>query len=213
MATVQTNAVIADASLLLQDTANKRWTKEELLGWLNSGQREIVLYKPNACVINVDMALVAGSKQSLPEGGNVLIDVPRNTGGNAITLASRAMLDAQMPDWHSMARKSAKAFHYCYSDSDPKHFYVYPPSPGGNSVEVIYNANPVNAVLGGAITVDDIYASALVDYVLYRAFSKDAEFSPNEQTASAHYQAFIYSIKGKSVAESSIGPNSRANPS
>jgi hypothetical protein len=207
---VPVNEVIADVSLILQDIGNVRWKIPELLSWLNHGQREVVLYKPNACVTNKDVVLVAGSKQALPDGGNSLVDIPRNTDGNAITLANRSLLDQQMPDWHSVAKRNAKVIHYCYSASDPKNFYIYPPSPGGNSVEIIYNSNPANAVVGANISIDDIYASALVDYIAYRAFSKDSELTQNEQTAGVHYQAFVAAIKGKAGAEATSNPNARS---
>lgn len=198
---IPVNSIIASVSKILNDESNVRWTKPELVDWLNHGQREIVLFKPNACVINVDVELVPGTKQSLPAGGNSLIDVPRNTGGNAVTIAVRNLLDLQVPDWHSMARKSAKVIHYFYSITDPKTFYVYPPSPGGNKVEISYNANPSEVAIGGVISLDDIYSGALIDYMAYRAFSKDSEETANEQTASIHYQAFIAAIGGKSKAE------------
>jgi hypothetical protein len=38
--------------------------------------------------------------------------------------------------------------------------------------------------------MDDIFANALLDYVLYRASTKDAEQAANAQRAVAHYQAF-----------------------
>lgn len=199
--TISVDGLIASVSQILQDTANVRWKKAELVDWLNLGQREIVLFKPNACVINADVTLVAGTKQFLPAGGNSLIDMPRNTDGNAITIAIRNLLDLQMPDWHLMTRKSAKVIHYFYSITDPKTFYVYPPSPGGNKVEISYNANPQEVALGGVIALDDIYAGALIDYMAYRAFSKDSEETQNEQTAGIHYQAFILAVRGKSTAE------------
>ncbi|WP_025915801.1 DUF6682 family protein [Herminiimonas sp. CN] len=211
MATLPASSIINRVSILLQDAANVRWPRLELLDWLNDGQREVALYKPNACVRNIDVTLAAGTKQAIPADGNSLVDIPRNTNGMAIRLVARGTLDVQVPDWHLPSKASAKVAHYCYSEHDPKNFYVYPPSPGGNSVEIVYNANPADAALGGAISIDDIYASALVDYVMYRAYSKDTEYAANGQTASNHYQAFIAAIRGKVGAEVATDPNARGN--
>lgn len=209
MATIPASSILSRASTLLQDTANIRWPQLELLDWLNDGQREVALYKPNACVRNTDVVLAPGTKQSLPADGNSLVDIPRNTNGAAIRITARGTLDAQVPDWHSAAKANAKVAHYCYSELDPKNFYVYPPSPGGNSVEIIYNASPANATLAGVISIDDIYASALVDYVMYRAYSKDSEYAANGQIASNHYQAFISAIRGKAGGEVATDPNAK----
>lgn len=214
MATVPVLSILGRVSVLLQDTSNIRWPQSELLDWLCDGQRDVALYKPNACVRNVDVTLAAGTKQALPADGLSLVDVPRNTGGNAVRIASREILDAQLPDWHSATRANSKVVHYCYSENDPKNFYVYPPSPGGNSIELIYNAIPSNATLNGVISVDDIYASALVDYVTYRAYSKDTEYAANVANADAYHKLFLSALLGKSNGEAATDPNknARSNP-
>jgi hypothetical protein len=207
MATITTSAIISKVSTLLQDATNIRWTTTELLDWLNDGQREIVMYKPNACVKNTDVALVAGTKQTIPADGINLIDIPRNTGGNAIRPTNRNILDAQIPDWHASSRQNAKVQHYCYTPNDPRTFYVFPPSPGTNSVEIIYCAAPAAATIGGVISIDDIYAAPLTNYIAYRAYSKDAEYAENSGLAQAYYQAFITQITGKATAETITDPN------
>jgi len=58
------------------------------------------------------------------------------------------------------------------------------------------------------ISIDDIYASALLDYILYRAYSKDADIAPSApQRAVGHYQAFLQSIIGKEQGESAYDAN------
>ena len=210
MATVQVNNILNRVSVLLQDSTNIRWPLTELLDWLNDGQRDIALFKPNSCVRNTNLVLAIGTKQALPADGNSLIGITRNVGGNAVRIAAREILDAQLPDWHSATRANIKVVHYCYNANDPKTFYVFPPSPGGNSVEIIYSASPADATLGGLISVDDIYSSALVDYVAYRAYSKDSEYAVNAPNATAHYQAFLSAINGKTVGEVATAPNTQA---
>lgn len=197
MGTITSTSVLARVSTLLNDTENTHWTLDELISWLNDGQREIALYRPSACVRNVDVMLAVGTKQRLPPDGISLVDVPRNTNGTTIRATSRDSLDAIAPDWHSQKKAKAKTEHFCYSSADPKTFYVYPASTGTNSVEIIYNASPAQVSIGGPIAVDDIYASALIDYVLFRAFAKDTDYSPNPNASTSHYQAFLAAIKGQ----------------
>lgn len=217
MATITAQSVIDKAQIILQDTTGIRWPGSELLDWLNDGQREVVLLKPNSFIKNLAIKLVAGTKQSLPADGVQLIDVVRNMGttgataGRAIRITMREVLDAQLPDWH-LETASAAVKHYMYSLLDPKNFYVYPPQPASNQghVEIIYGAAPTNATLGGTITIDDIYQNILIDYILYRAYSKDTEYAADQNRAAAHQSAFFSALTGKTQAEVGVNPNSTA---
>lgn len=213
MGTVLASSVIERAQTILQDTTGVRWPADsELLGWLNDGQREIVLLKPNAYVKHSAHRLVAGAKQALPDDGVQMIDVVCNLGiagsmpGRAVRIVERSVLDAQVPNWYASA-PAAEVKHYCYSPLDPKTFYVYPPQPVVNQgfVELVYGANPADATLTGAITLDDIYQNVLVDYVLYRAFSKESEAGDN-QRASLHRGAFEAALNGKANGEAIVNP-------
>lgn len=215
MGTVLCREVVESAGILLQDSGHTRWTEAELMKWLNAGQSEAVIYKPNICVRSIDHPLIKGSRQTLPQDGYALIDIPCNTDGNVVTVIPRSSLDAQEPTWHLPRNASTTALHYCYSELDPKHFYIYPPSPGGNRVELVYNAIPATVRVSDPIAIDDIYVSALVDYVIYRAFSKDSEFAPpSGASAAQHYTNFQNAIRGKAGSEAATDPNKRdiSNP-
>lgn len=217
MSTITVQAVIDKTQVILQDTTGIRWPDNELLDWLNDGQREIVLYKPNAFIKNVAVKLAAGTKQGLPADGVQLIDVVRNMGsggstpGRAIRITMREVLDAQLPDWH-LETASSSVKHYMYSLLDPKNYYVYPPQPaaGQGYVEIVYGASPTDAIIGGTITLDDIYQNVLVDYILYRAYSKDAEYAADQTRAGQHQQAYIAALAGKTQVEVGVNPNSMA---
>jgi len=207
-------SLFARANDLLQDLTNIRWTQDELLRWLNDGQREIVLHKPEANTANAAMALASGTKQSLPTLGVRLIDVVRNMGSNGITpgrairLVQREVLDAQMPDWHS-ATPSTTVKHFAFDERNPRNFYVYPPVPTGVTVyvEAIYSASPTDCTVGGNFNLDDVYSNAILDYVLYRAYSKDAEYAANAQRAVGYYQVFTTALGIKQAADTSSSPN------
>lgn len=222
MGTITASTVISKAQIILQDTTGVRWPSDtELLGWLNDGQREVMVFKPNANVKNIAVQLVAGTKQSLPTDGVQLIDVVRNMGtdgataGRAIRIVMREILDAQLPEWHS-ATANATTKHYIYSVLDPKNYYVYPPQPSSSRgyVELIYGAVPTDATINGTIQIDDIYQNVLVDYILYRAYSKDTEYAADANRAAAHQQAYLASLTGKMKIEGAVNPNvtAPANP-
>lgn len=216
MATITGTNIIDRAAIILQDTTHVRWPDtDELLLWLNDAQREVVLRKPEAYAQNEVVALLAGTKQSIPTAGIALLDIIRNMGtggatpGRAITRIDREILDEQRPDWHTETA-SAVTKHFMFDPRDPRHFYVYPAqaaSPG--QVEMVYSSAPTDlSALGDTITLDDIYAGVLLDYVLFRAYSKDADLSNTAPArAVAHYQSFEASLGVKGAVDASSNPN------
>lgn len=216
MPTITGTNIVDRASIILQDATGIRWPQtEELLLWLNDGQRAIVLIKPSAYAQNDVVALVAGTKQTIPSSGIQLLDVIRNMGtggstpGRAITRTDREILDEQRPNWHTETA-SAETKHYTFDERDPRHFYVYPPqasSPG--QVEMVYSASPTDlAALTSTLTLDDIYSGPLLDYVLYRAYSKDADLTPTApQRAVAHNNAFMSALGAKVQVDARVNPN------
>lgn len=214
MGTIITRSILAKAGIILNDVGNDRWTMDELLGWLNDGQRAIVTLVPSANTVREVVALTAGTRQSIPANGLLLIDVPRNMGtngttpGRAVRLVTREILDATNPDWHS-STPSTRVIHYTYSKNEPKAFYVFPPQPATGStgrVEIVYGAIPLDTALDGPISVDDVYSGALLDYVLHRAFSKESEFADSGR-ATAHFNAYAFAVTGKAKGEDAMSPN------
>lgn len=224
--------VIQRAQRLILDETNVRWPLPELCMWINDGQREIVLQKPSALSKNMVLNLIAGTWQQIPADALSLLRIVRNitavnngtgarTGGTAVRIVSRDILDAQQPDWHDSASLafSAKVKHYVYDEEDQKSFYVYPGNNGTGKIEAVMAMVPTPIVIApGAepqelasyeidLSLPDIYISALVDYVCYRCYAKDADYAGNAQRATLHYQQFANSIGIKFNQEMLNSPN------
>ena len=207
---------IADkVEILLQDETNVRWTEAELLGWINSGQREVAIAKPNALTSNTTMQLTASStKQTIPATGIQLMEVVRNMGadgltpGRVITGIDRSVLDGTIPNWHSNANTAGVITHFTFDPRDPKTFYVYPKAPAtALYVELLISINPTQlASMASNIAYDDIYETVLIDYVLYRAYGKDSKHTSNMQRSTNHYQAFQNALGLKSRGEMMLSP-------
>jgi len=206
----------------LQDTTSVRWTEAELLRYINDAQREIVNLRPDASATTANVALVVGTKQSLPAGGLRLIKVTRNmsdasggaTGKRAIRIVDREVLDSQEPNWHDPtvsgdAAHTTTVKHYVFDEDDPRSFYVYPGASSTSTfLEIVYSAAPTDlANTSATLYIDDIYANAVIDFVLYRAYMKDAEFAGNAQRASSHYQLFVGSVTQGGQAHIMVSPN------
>ena len=217
---VTVQSVIDRAQTVLQDTTGVRWpVVAELVLWVNDAQREIALLKPDAAAVNDTITLIAGTKQSIPTGGNRLLKVVRNmssasngTGKRAVRLVDREVLDAQTPDWHDPtvagdAAHTAVVKHYIYDESNPRNFYVYPGVNGAAYLEIIYSSNPAAVAEVDNLSIPDIFANAVLNYVLYMAYMKDAEYAGNQQRASSHFQLFTASVTGKGQIDAITNPN------
>jgi len=218
--TVTVQSVIDRAQTILQDTTGIRWpVVTELVLFVNDAQREIALIKPDASAVNTTVTLATGTKQDIPSAGNRLLRVVRNmsaasggTGKRSVRLVSREILDAQTPDWHDPtvsgdAAHTAVIKHYIYDEQHPRNFYVYPGVAGNSYVEIIYSANPTTVAQSGNLSIPDIFANAVTDYVLFRAYTKDAEYAGNNQRATTHYNLFIASVTGKGQIDAVTSPN------
>jgi hypothetical protein len=217
MATIDAKDLLERVSIVLNDDGRVRWTEAELIDWLNDAQRQLVLTRPDANVKNISVQLVAGVKQTLPTDGVKLVDVSRNMGSNgttaglAIRIVFKHLMDAQQPNWYTATAKGVVE-HYMYDLRDPKTFYVYPAQPAAPEyIELVYAAYPTtitNVNVGTKISVDDIFANPLMDFVLFRAFSKDAD-AGNASLAAAYYESFIKTLSLKFEVDKLVDPNAR----
>lgn len=220
MSTVKVTDIIKRVEDVLQDT-NIRWPRTELQNWLNESYLAITLLRPDANAKTGSFTCVAGTRQSLTTefpSALRLLDVTRNLAGNykVIRLVSRSVLDDQRPAWHAETG-TANIQHYTYDPRQPKEFFVYPPATTSAELEVVYTDSPGAHALSESdldpdngstevIKLDDIYMSPMIDWVLYRAYSKDAEYGSNEARAAAAYQAFNAAIGAKSQSDSATSP-------
>ena len=207
--------IIDDAEVILSDSTNERWSATELLAWVNAGMKEISMVKSDAYTLHGSTALVQGTVQSLPDTGFQLLDITHNMGtspgttpGNAIRLTDRRIMDTETIGWHAAAGESATVQYYMYDERLPKKFFVYPPQPSAvGYVYMHYCAVPTNIAAGGYILVSDVYRNVLLDYVLYRAYLKDADYTENAQRAIAHYAAFNQALGVRRTLEIKEDPN------
>lgn len=196
--TTSAQSIIKQAHELLQDPEGTRWKATELVAHLNDGQRALVELRPEMFAVTVATALIAGPKQTVPAACAELLEIPRNTSGNAIRPVDRAQLDAIEPNWY--VKNGVMAIKHTMVDArEPNVYYVYPPASVGASVDLVYAAWPAEvpapsgvtaATVTGNIGVDDSFKNALLHFVLSRSFMKDAEFGGNATLAASHYQLF-----------------------
>lgn len=212
MGTIIAQAIIDKASTILLDKSAKRWSVPDLLEYLNEAQRNVVLLKPSACTANQSMRLAVGTRQALPAGSLMLLDVIRNLGssgnkpGRPVKRIERSLLDAQVPNWHA-SRPDTDIRHFTYDINDLKTFYCWPASNGNGYVELLCSVTPAEIDANTAIVLDDVYEGALLSFMLYRAFLKEADYASDPARAGAYLSFFTVAVTGKNSVEQAKNPN------
>ena len=227
MSTVKVTDIIRRVEDVLQDT-NIRWPRTELQNWMNESYLAITLARPDANAKTGSFTCAAGTRQVLSSefpSSLRLLDVTRNLASNSgykvIRLVARSVLDDQRPAWHAETGTTAIQ-HFTFDPRQPKEFFVYPPATTAAEIEVVYTDSPGATALtesqldpagsdATVILLDDIYMSPMIDWILYRAYSKDAEYGANEQRAQAAYGAFNAALATKNQVDSAVSPSNMSS--
>jgi len=209
-------SVVDQAIEILQDSGNDHWSDAELFAWLKYGQKAIVRLKPTANPVLGDITLASGLWQDLNSGAIFLLDVIMNSGtdgstpGAPVTIVERKWIDRMLPDW-TTETAAATIKHVIYDPKvNPKKFMVYPKSDGTTRIEVMEAHLPTDpAAIGNNITLDDEYVEALLEYILFRAFTRDADYVKNQERAMFHYMNFKEIVVGHDDKEDETNPKKR----
>lgn len=214
--TVKVTEVLQRAIWLLQDEGNDRWTVDELVQWFNDAQTAMQNMRPDTTSVLTSLQLAPGAFQNLmdsslnlPRKPAKLLKVVRNTSTagrrRAIRLVSRDLMDVTNPDWESDPPQT-DCVNYMIDTNFPACFWVYPAAPDPSplipamQVELHYSAEPQKIDppgegktwkdVVGDVSVRDRFAMILPDYIVYRAYLKDAEFGGNGSRAQTHFEVF-----------------------
>ena len=177
----------------------------------------------------------------IPGDGSVAADVNgtyfqtaiRNMGANGTTPGSvirvidREVLDTGTPDWHVPASGSyAGVRGVIFDPRYPKVYYAWPALPPATDwwIEQSMLADPVlipHATEGTygwegsstvSISIDDKYVDDLMNYIMARAFMKDAEWAANPAMAQNYTSLFVGSINAQVTALTGVNPNLQSLP-
>ena len=182
---------------VMMDAKSVRWSESEAFDWMNDGASEIVLRRPASRAVTEQVQLVAGTYQIASDNSAQVLDVVRNIGANGmpgrpVRIADRQQIDDAEPNWHSL--RPAPTRHYMIDERSPTTFYVYPPAVDGAIVEMLVSKTPPKVEsVNDRIDMRPEFINAILNWMMYRAHSKDSEYSQGNMAA-LHYQAFTAAI-------------------
>ena len=200
--------LIDDATRDLQDKGNVRWTRADLLDFFNAAQRSFADYRPDEMAKPRELGLVAGWRQELPADALTLIDVTNNanTAQRRITKTDLWVLDSIAGAWRS-STPQREVQHFMYDIRVPREFLVYPPVVQGPKVRAVLSATAVDLTDEDAEpSVPARWMDALRHFVLFRAWSVDAEFGGNAAIAKAHLDLYHNALGVQPKAAQEMAP-------
>lgn len=209
------SSIINEVNLVLNDPNFIRWPKEELIKYFNASREALTLRRPDAVTTDIEFSCVAGTKQTGPDDMHRLLDVPYNIDGAAIRGPyERKTLDDTRPDWRTTTGESAAQV-FTYDERNPKTFNLYPGVAVGTKINIVYTKMlaplAVGAIDDGTSTteIDELWDNSLIDWILYRCYSKDAEYTANGNRAQMHLNAFKAAIGEKNQADNTVDIQTR----
>ena len=212
------SVILQNVNFILDDPNNTFFSLSQKIAAINSALQALVSYRPDAASLTAMMLLVAGTRQTLPSDGVRLLKVIRNRGvsglsdaGRAIRKADMLVQDALIPDWHTTTGQTT-IDEYFYDSITPKDFYVYPPVAVSPTIGIdISYVRVLPTITAGSDTlpVDEYFAPAIQEWMLYSIMVSDDEQSPNYAVARSHQKTFFDLLQIKSASDGAVNPKSK----
>ena len=202
--------LVDEAARLLNDAepgyAHIRWSRADLLAYLNDAQCVLFLARPALFITTLDFELRAGAVQTLPPGVKLIYSIEGTVDRFGRVSAQRpSQASDYLSRWFTGADCSSgsgagsggasdyRLASYSLDAKDRGVFIVSPPVPAGQTVKVrarVLRA-PDPASDDGKSALDCCYASMLLEWMLYRAYSVDDESQSSPARAGQHLQTFF----------------------
>ena len=212
------SVILQNVNFALDDPNNTKFSLTQKILAINSALQALISYRPDAASYTTMMLLVAGTRQTLPSDGVRLLKVIRNRGqsglsdaGRAIRKADMLVQDALIPDWHETTGQTV-VDEYFYDSITPKDFYVYPPAPVSPIIGVdISYVRVLPTITAGtdAFPVDDYFASAIQEWMLYLLWGGDDKQNQNYADARSHLSTFFQLLQIKASSDGAVNPKSK----
>lgn len=214
--------LIQRASRILNDQEEgysyTAWTATELLDHYNEAVCTAYNMRPDLFSKDETIDLQPGSKQKLPDGVGHLLSVDSNLDENGdldedtpLTMSAGDMVKGLRGKNTCATSEACEPFKIkgWRKSTTAGTFFVEPPVPAGTSVSVDATVTcPPTTTKGGDIGGDSAmdcgFDSALVDWILYRALSRDSESQFNFAAARRHQASFYDMINASYLADSRV---------
>ena len=179
------SAILDKVSKQIVDVNNVRWTRAELLDYLNFGLSALVVKRPNIARTTATQATTSG-EVAKPADAYSIINV-NHVDGRAVQYVDVNKISQLEPNWRL---ETGTPVAWTRSEFDNDMVYLYPAPSVSVDVELVYAKDMKVTLETDDFPIQDIYVPIIFDYIIYRAFDKDSE-NPNE-AARAQYHLTLF---------------------
>lgn len=180
----------------LIDIRNVRWSRPELLDFLNDAIAAIVLRRP-------DLSRATSSVEatsyvvSLPADAYQILAV-NHINNVAATYVNINKLNQLYPEWRTTVGQPV-----CWTrnELDETTLFLFPTPQDPVSVEVVYSRTLKVTEESASFPLSAMFEGVVADFVMYRAYNKDSTNPTEAQKAQLHFQAFATALGDKTSSD------------
>ncbi|MCG7586745.1 DUF6682 family protein [Photobacterium sp. OFAV2-7] len=181
----------------LVDPRNVRWTRAELIDYLNDAIAAILIRRPDLSRTTANKQLT-GNTLTLPDDAYQILTV-NHIDNIAAQYVDINKLNQLYPDW-----RVTEGVPSCWTrnELDETTLFVYPKPTAEVTIEFVYSRNLAAGSETDDFPLPDLYEGVVVDFMMYRAYNKDGQNASESNKAQLHFQSFATSLGDKAAADS-----------
>lgn len=186
----------------------QQWTEGELIEYANDAAIQFVMLRPDLASTSRKVELEPGARQQLPDEATHFyrVDGTLDSFGRVTGQPTQSGYEAARvaANWFAPLACAPRGSPYVVRSFsldliEQTAFYVEPPVPPGQKVAVMvnYTAVPEHAGAKDPLPMPERFHNAAIEWMLYRAYSKEQDSQSSTANATAHQNSF-YSLIGLS---------------
>lgn len=180
----------------LIDVRNVRWSRGELMDFLNDAIAAIVLRRPDLSRATSKVP-AATNTVALPVDAYQILAV-NHINNIAAQYVDINKLNQLYPDWRTT---SGVPVCWTRNELDETTLFLYPSPESRVDVEVVYSRTLKVSQESDSFPLSPMYEGVVGDFVMYRAYNKDSQNPAEGQKAQLHFQAFAMALGDKTAAD------------
>lgn len=180
----------------LIDVRNVRWSRGELMDFLNDAIAAIVLRRPDLSLATSKVP-AATNTVALPVDAYQILAV-NHINNIAAQYVDINKLNQLYPDWRTT---SGVPVCWTRNELDETTLFLYPSPESRVDVEVVYSRTLKVSQESDSFPLSPMYEGVVGDFVMYRAYNKDSQNPAEGQKAQLHLQAFATALGDKTATD------------
>lgn len=180
----------------LIDLRNVRWSRPELIDFMNDAIAAIVIRRPDLSRATAAVA-TSSNTVALPDDAYQILAV-NHIDNVAATFVSINKLNQLYPEW-----RTTEGAPVCWTrnELDETTLFLYPAPQTEVNVEVVYSRTLKVTDESAPFPLSEVYEGVVADFVMYRAYNKDSLNPAEGQKAQLHLQAFATALGDKTATD------------